>query len=502
MKILWLLAGLSACGAASMTRGGQPARIIVPSGKESFNGSLYVPGTRAAAKPIRLTAGPQLWIDDFLIRSATGLTRRVNSPVRDPRIPNPLITGGAAGDDCIAPYMTVIRDRGTGQFRIWYNTYKKIPTGYQATLSTMKSTDGIHWIRPHLKSKVSTFGASVIDEGPGFPDPAKRYKLGWWGDYGDVPADYGMTIGYSADGLVWHKLTPKSFLNSTHDINNIFWDPVRKRYMVSFTAGAWGPGGGPTWSGNRRVGLQTTSTDLVHWDAPNYVLTPDDSVEPGETQFYGMSGYVFRGDLIIGLAKVLHDDRKAPGTPAGAYGIGYTSLVWSRDGVHWTRDPTAFFAGDPDPNAWDHAVAWLDFQLQMGEKTYIYYGGYKYGHKLDARTQRCIGMMKIQRDRYVSRDAGAEGGTLLTPVLVTTAEGITVNASVDGELKVRVLNENGQPLPGFGWSDFTPVNGDSLSHPARWEGDFASLKGRPIQLEFSLVDGQLYGFTLVPEPST
>ena len=503
MKPHWLLLNLLIYGVASLAYGDQPPTIIVPSGSEPYNGSLYTPGTSTATEPIQLSAGSQLLIDDYLIKSSTGLTRRVNTPTRDPQMANPLVTGGAAGDMCIGPYSSVIRDPQTNQFRLYYNIYKDLPTGgYYGTLSSMESADGINWTRPHQTLGVDTFGASVIDEGPDFADPSKRYKLGWWGDLGDSGADYGMTIGYSADGVSWNKLTPSPFLSSTHDINSIYWDPARERYVALFTAGAWGPSGGPTWTGNRRVGLQTTSTDMINWEAPAYVLTPNDAVEPALTQFYGMSGLVFRGDLIIGMAKVLHDNWTASDVPAGAFGVGYTSLVWSRDGVHWTRDETPFFEGDPDPNAWDHAHAWGDFQLDMGDETYMYYGGYQYGHKYDPRNTRHIGMVKLERDRYVSRDADAQGGTMVTPVFVTDEDGVTVNASVDGELRIRVLDENGSPLPGFGWSDFSVIEGDSLTHAAQWSGDFAVLGGTPIQLEFSLVDGQLYGFTLVPEPSS
>ena len=105
---------------------------------------------------------------------------------------------------------------------------------------------------------------------------------------------------------------------------------------------------------------------------------------------------------------------------------------------------------------------------------------------------------------YEPAPPGTEGGALLTPLIVTSADRITVNARVNGELKIRILDQDDQPLPGFGWSDFNVLRGDSFSHPAQWNGDFSALKGTPIKLEFSLVDGQLYGFdlTTVQEPAS
>ena len=54
------------------------------------------------------------------------------------------------------------------------------------------------------------------------------------------------------------------------------------------------------WKGMRRFTMQSTSTDLLHWDPPHPVLTPNDSVDEGETQFYCMSGVLARGMVEAG----------------------------------------------------------------------------------------------------------------------------------------------------------------------------------------------------------
>ena len=97
-----------------------------------------------------------------------------------------------------------------------------------------------------------------------------------------------------------------------------------------------------------------------------------------------MQGHLARGDLWIGMVKVLHDNWTAEGVPAGAYGMGHTELAWSRDGVNWVRDTTPFFEPDPTVGAWDHAHAWIDYQTIVGDEVYLYYGGYEQGHKRTA----------------------------------------------------------------------------------------------------------------------
>ena len=71
---------------------------------------------------------------------------------------------------------------------------------------------------------------------------------------------------------------------------------------------------------------------------------------------------------------------------------------------------------------------------------------------------------------------------------------MTVNAKVDGELRVRVVDEQGKPVQGFDWS--APIRGDAVAHRVAWKGTLASLRGRIVRLEFMLRQGELYGFDL------
>jgi hypothetical protein len=142
----------------------------------------------------------------------------------------------------------------------------------------------------------------------------------------------------------------------------MFFDSLRDRYVVIVCDHR---ADGQTWKGPRRLGMQSVSRDLIHWEKPWYVLTPDDASDPPETQFYVMGGYLIRGDLCLALVRVLHDNLRAEGTPEGSFGVGHTQLAWSRDGEHWVRDQTPFFEPDPTPGAWDHAHAWMDSQVPV-----------------------------------------------------------------------------------------------------------------------------------------
>ena len=75
--------------------------------------------------------------------------------------------------------------------------------------------------------------------------------------------------------------------------------------------------------------------------------------------------------------------------------------------------------------------------------------------------------------------------------------GLSLNAEVAGELRVRVGDERGMPIDGFDSPDCAPLRGDSPGHPVRWNRPLAALRRRPIRLEFTTRDARLYGFELV-----
>jgi len=154
-----------------------------------------------------------------------------------------------------------------------------------------------------------------------------------------------------------------------------------------------------------------------------------------------------------------------------------------------------FFAPDPTPGTWDHAHAWIDEQVPVADEVYLYYGGYKWGHKQNRFEERQIGLVTMRRDRYVAREAGEQAGQLRTVPAILAGGLLTINAKIDGELKVRVVDADGRVLPGFDW---VALQGDRLDHPVSFEAPLGSLAARPVRLEFQLRNAQLFGFDLKP----
>ncbi len=435
--------------------------------------------------PLPLGTGPHLFLDDHLVESTTHLVRRLMAPRREPA--NPLISGEEDGN--FQPYVTVLRDPETKRFRAWYNI--QVDGRRRSRLGYLESADGVRWHRPHRELNFPfsvTYGVSILDEGPDYPDPDRRFKYAYY-------HSGGLRLAVSPDGLEWTSFSPDVLVPGTGDINNLFHDPIRNRYAANVKLRREDR----DWLGQRwRLNGQSTSEDLVEWTEPRVTIDADER-DLGETQFYCMGGVLARGDLLIGMVRVLRDD--LPAEPHGEVAcIGYTTLAWSRDGETWIRDREPFLDRSPVPGAWDRAMAWVDCQLPVGDEVYLYYGGYARGHKIERNTERQIGLARIGRDRYIAREAGAETGRLVTRPVVLHGDRLTLNTdAAGGQVRVRVLDLDGNPHDGLDFSDTEPVTVDAIDVPIAWNRPLSELDGTPIRLEFRLRRAQLFAFKVLPD---
>jgi len=460
---------------------------------------LFTNCQQSNVEPIKLDNGPHLFIDDFLIAENSFLGRTVNNP---DKLPDPIVWGGMDKDNQFQPYLSVLKDPETGKFRMWYNTSINDVETHRCWLAYLESEDGISWERPHKILKVPQviqFGVTVLDRGMDFENSQQRY----------VFATYlkpGLRICFSPDGIKWTSATDEPVLLHNHDITSVHWDPIREQYLaaVSHRLEGFKDPKYPTADDRRRIPHISTSKDLMNWEDIKPLFWPKVGapIERGETQFYSMSGVITRGDLMIGLVKVLRDDLNAtPGKTAKqmgdmnrkAAGIGYTVLAWTRDGVNWQRDHEPFININPVPGTFDHAMAWGDEQIVVDDEVYIYYAGYERGHKVKRFTERHFGFASMPKDRYVSRDAELNEGTLITKPVTFSAKAMTVNANIQGEIKIRILDANRNPIDGF---ESISLKGDSVKHNVKWEKDLSSLSGKIVCLEFKVNDAQLFGFDL------
>ena len=101
-------------------------------------------GRLRAVEPVEVGNETQIFVDDALVASSSGVVRRVH-PCRklDRPVMEPEKTWEQTGiDQRIYVYGTALRDEPTGLLRMWYNR------GPLVMLAT--STDGLRWERTPL----------------------------------------------------------------------------------------------------------------------------------------------------------------------------------------------------------------------------------------------------------------------------------------------------------------------------------------------------------------
>ncbi|MCA9412868.1 MAG: hypothetical protein KC944_16760 [Candidatus Omnitrophica bacterium] len=473
-------------------------------------GALSVPSV--PAEPIHLHMGRHLFVDDFLIDRSEHFEKTLHHPEKIGRA----IRGGMETPDRNnQPYATILRDEETGKFRMWYNTRDSAED--EVFLSYTESEDGIVWDQPFEKLLfLRGFGCCVIDRGDEENDPAKRFRLIYWGTSGEAVKYYkdpgaSIRVAFSPDGIEWtpyennpvlRGLWEHSILGdpqgvgsiewrrAAQDIIQAVWDPTRQRYLALVKTWTWPPDElgeiSPTSSGmGRRLSSWLASPDFIHWSTPERAFVPDDQ-DPALLEFYSCRPKV-RGNQLINLSCILNEG-------VGS-GIGYTVVATSNDGGEtWDRmrepwlDRTAWH-----PEAIDHAVAWVSDLVTVGDRDYIYYGCYNVGHK--TFSDRTLSMAFQRKDGFISRDAlGPEPGTLITPEVTFDSNDLFVNAKVYGQLNLRFVDSDGAPLPGFDWNDIPPIQGDSVEHLVKLPAPLPG--GQAFHIEFRLKYGELYGFEL------
>ena len=63
-------------------------------------------------------------------------------------------------------------------------------------------------------------------------------------------------------------------------------------------------------------------------------------------------------------------------------------------------------------------MSWIGSSVEVDDVLYLYYAGYRWGHKYRHSVDRNLGVVKTMRDRFVARQAGEGGGTITTPPLI------------------------------------------------------------------------------------
>lgn len=438
-----------------------------------------------------MTGHWQLLVDDHFISSQDKTARRFHPFKKHEG--NPVIRPDKPWEkDSIKLASVLPNEEGTG-FRMWYgcSSPKNDPDRGHPLYAVSK--DGITWEKPNLgllpwkvngstDNNIVSFTGTVVHS-PWNP-PDSRYTAIAAGSY---------TGSNSPDGLRRTKTSEQ--LVKGGDVGRFCWDPHTRRYRGYVKVGRSVRG-----LSRRCVGFSDSTTHMEPWPPLRLCLAPDDYddrwvEEEGSiqrTHFYGMTPFAYES-MYIAFLWIF----RATDDNGYFYGPLYTEIVTSRDGTHWRRQdpPRTPMIDVGEPGSWEDGMVIGGGMVVDGGQIKAYYTGYDDTHDI-VPMHSCIGLATMRKDGFASIDAGAEVGTLKTKRLAGISGPLRVNCdTTKGWLRVIVLDENEQVVPGYNKNDCRFVRGDHVDTTVTWEEHDQLPAGHSsLRLVFMMQNASLYSF--------
>lgn len=472
---------------------------------------------RPAVVPIDV--GRQLFIDDFLIEETT-MSRTFHKAVYHPA--NPILrpeSNWETYDDIAArtgkPFNPtamvfsdgVFFDRKDRTFKLWYMA------GYGTSTCLALSSDGIRWEKPAFDVRKGTNivhphtrDSSTVWLDHFATDPRQRFKMSYW-------HDHLLKLAVSPDGIHW---TIIGETGRAGDRSTFFFNPFRRVWVFGVRADQYAV---QSQSGRyRRYWESADFAAAVNWSGrPSVAWVKSDSADPdrpdgGRPELYNLDCVGYES-LMLGLFTVWR------GESLLREKINEIALGFSRDGFHWDRpDRSTFIGVSQKEGDWN----WANVQsaggccLVVGDELYFYVSG-RQGRPGTEEPGVCTtGLAKLRRDGFASMDwRPGEGGILRGRIDSNAAGRLTtrplqfkgrhlfINAELpDGQLRVEVLDTNGEVIAPFTAAACVPVSGNGTKLAVNWNGAaLADLAGRIVRFRFTITKGRLYAFWVSEKPT-
>jgi len=487
------------------------------------------PAVSAPFSPLPIGTSAQLFAERSIVQDTERVWFTLHPGQKHAR--NPLIRADRDWEGWrIRTYGNGIFDEDEKVFKMWYLSYP--PPGYFRPGSYTYyavSKDGAEWEKPAVGTIESPIlglrhnvvlaqeHANVIKD-YAERDPSRRYKA--LCDNGDPP--HAKHTFVSPDGLRWSQLSTKPVVDRVGDNTNGYYDEYRRIWVLFVKRPVVVRGI------QRRCLAMLSSPDFVHWSPMQFAFIPDYEDDAGSlgriervrpmlgvsddpnrtnTQFVGTGAYCAES-CTIAFPWVLSTNNA--GLQGGSEGPMEIQLAASRDLVFWQRHFRKPCIPRGRVGEWDSGLFYTQSKaIRRNDEIWLYYSASNFTHgdpylhgdepPITVRTQKTcsIGLVKWKLDRFVSADAGAEGGTLTTVPFTYTGNRLELNARVQpgGSIRAEFLDAAGRPIQEAGLS--TPCTGDSLRSKVAWgdnPGTVERLKGRPVSLRFHLRSAELYSF--------
>lgn len=512
--------------------------FFVFAGKDHMNGKISFNSfpSDSITKPIDVGSRLELFVDDYLIGKFVG---KAVLKLHHPQPKEIALIHDEPWEGSGSAYHSVFKDGNI--FRMYYKAWQLTvnPDGSLNTSSHplwtcyAESYDGINWRKPELglfDFKGSKSNNIVIAGGkyPGVNSEIELTSLGaghpavFKDENPDVKVDErykafipsfdqkqkGLWPLKSPDGIHWSSMTDKPILSEgIYDSQNLgLWDNINKEYRAYFRLGEDGV----------RAIRTATSKDFVNWTNNanlKYQSSPPEHLYTSQIKPYFRAPHIFIGfparyhvrgwsESMRSLPETEHRERRSISSERHGTVVTESLFMASRDGVMFKRWNEAFIRpGIEATGTWAYGNQYLGWGIletksdrEGAPNELSMYATESYWTGNSSVLRRYT----LRMDGFVSVNAPASGGELITRPLIFNGNKLVLNFSTAaaGNIYVEIQDTDGNPLPGFSLLDCREIFGDTIEREVHWKNgtDVSTLEGKSVRLRFVLKDADLFSF--------
>lgn len=490
-------------------------------------------------KPIVIGSEREVFWDDYIVDTEkTTATKRIHSPVRRELV----MAFDKPWEGSACYFINMIHDEG--KIKMYYRAGNDgIPHPNDIRICYAESTDGIHWEKPSLG--IYEFEGSkenniilCVDKVENATNPGGDNMFVFKDTNPDGPKDelYKGIAGFwysgsnflkcfvSPDGIHfkygWELYAHKSFFDS---VNTAFYDPDKKKYFCYFRG--WHHLPTQTCLANKPEYRSKDATrdirvmeseDFKNWSEPEIINFGENArdfhlytngVEPYYRAPHILVGFPFRYtdryawtknyDRLCGFEE--RKERLNTIDPRFAYTVTDCLFMCSRDRNNWYRPDEAFLRPGPE-NEWSWRYGDCFMNVGMFE-TPTGFPGEDNELSFLSPTKRwskepsgnLLHRYSMRVDGFISRHADFDTVIVETKPLVFVGNKLKINfeSSAAGSVYVEIADKNGKTFNEFRSCE---LFGNSIDREVDFDGDLATMSGKPIKLRFIMSDADIYSF--------
>ena len=463
----------------------------------------------------------ELFWDDYMIDTDnTTATPFLHQPTKKDLVLH--LTMDWEGDGC--DYYNIMKDGNL--YRMYYlgwkmlNPSKTEHTGSDIKVCYAESRDGIHWTRPdlHIKNYDGDTNNNIIldredgicndffafkDENPK-STPAKKYKA-----VAEMP-DGTLWSFISKDALHWKKFRLVSKKGRFDTLNVAFWDSLTNKYYCYIR----------DFHDNEETDEYSirdirviTSEDFREWTDPVRISFGDGAADyplyTNNITPYYRAPHIWTGFPTRYVQKPEwlpnFDDMPNPASRRlrskidPRLGITLTDCVFmsTRDGYNFHRFDEAWLTPGPETRwNWVYGNCYPAcgmIETSTGEKdSDNELSMYCFEGKWTCQPSKLF-RYTVRIDGFVSYHATFKPQILTTKPFTFKGSKLKINfaTSAIGKIFIKILDKNGKEIEGFKSNE---IFGDRVDREVKFEKSLAELHGKPIKLEFTMSDADIYSF--------